>query len=77
VRVRGNEQLNGKKNLSKLSSLDQSEEDESVIHSQSFVAVAMILMTVAVEKAEMMMMMTVTVVKGAMGATIATDERWY
>ena len=40
----------------------QSEEDESVIHSQSFVVVAMTLMTVAVGKAEMMMMMTVTAV---------------
>jgi hypothetical protein len=44
--------------------------------SQSFVAAAMTLMTVAVEKAEMLMMMTVTAVNGAMGATIVTGERW-
>ena len=36
----------------------------------------MTLMTVGVGKAEMMMIMNMTDVKGAMGATIATGERW-
>ena len=71
-----NEKLPGKGKLLKSSSLGQSEEDESVIHSQSFVVAAMTLMTVGVGKAEMMMIMNVTDVKGAMGATIATGERW-